>query len=143
MSSRLMPPNPGARYFTVSTILSVSLVARQSGNASTLANSLKSIALPSMTGSAASGPISPRPRTAVPSVTTATMLPFDGEVPDGIRVVSDRLADPGDTRRVGHREVVARPQRRLRRHFDLAAEVERGTCDPTRARPRRPAAHEP
>ena len=35
---------------------------------------LKSIALPSITGSAPSGPMSPSPRTAVPSVTTATVL---------------------------------------------------------------------
>ena len=35
---------------------------------------LKSIALPSITGSAASGPMSPKPKTAVPSVTTATVL---------------------------------------------------------------------
>ena len=40
------------------------------------ANSLKSIALPSMTGMAASGPMSPKPRTAVPSLTTATELPL-------------------------------------------------------------------
>jgi len=59
---------------TVSTIFSGSLVARQIGNASTPANSLKSIALPSITGSAASGPMSPSPSTAVPSVTTATAL---------------------------------------------------------------------
>ena len=74
MSSRFTPPKPGAISFTVSTILSTSLVARQIGKASTPANSLKSIALPSMTGSAASGPMSPRPSTAVPSVTTATVF---------------------------------------------------------------------
>ena len=59
---------------TVATISSGSFVSRQIGNASTPANSLKSIALPSMTGIAASGPMSPRPRTAVPSLTTATVL---------------------------------------------------------------------
>jgi hypothetical protein len=37
---------------------------------------LKSIALPSITGIAAAGPMSPRPSTAVPSVTTATVLPL-------------------------------------------------------------------
>ncbi len=36
------------------------------------ANSLNSIALPSMTGIAAWGPMSPSPSTAVPSLTTAT-----------------------------------------------------------------------
>ncbi len=38
------------------------------------ANSLKSIALPSITGIAASGPMLPSPRTADPSLTTATEL---------------------------------------------------------------------
>ena len=76
ISSRLTPPKAGASSFTVSTILSLSLVARQTGKASTPANSLKSIALPSITGSAASGPMSPNPSTAVPSVTTATELCF-------------------------------------------------------------------
>ena len=76
MSSRLMPPKVGARNFTVRTISSTSLVSRQMGKASTSANSLNSSALPSMTGMAASGPISPRPRTAVPSDTTATRFPL-------------------------------------------------------------------
>ncbi len=39
------------------------------------ANFLNSIALPSITGLAASGPIAPRPSTAVPLVITATRLP--------------------------------------------------------------------
>ena len=52
-------------------------MSRQIGHASTPANSLKSIALPSITGIAASGPMSPRPRTAVPSVTTAIVLPLE------------------------------------------------------------------
>ncbi len=55
-------------------ISSGSLVSRQIGNASTPANSLKSIALPSITGIAASGPMSPSPSTALPSETTATVL---------------------------------------------------------------------
>ena len=76
MSSRLMPPNVGAAALTNATISSTSLVAMQSGNASTPANSLKSIALPSITGIAASGPMSPSPSTAVPSETTATVLPL-------------------------------------------------------------------
>ena len=49
-------------------------VARQTGQASTPANCLNSRALPSMTGRAASGPMLPRPSTAEPSVTTATVL---------------------------------------------------------------------
>ena len=74
MSSRLMPPNAGAMCVTVWTISSGSLVERQIGNASTPPNSLNSTALPSITGIAASGPMSPRPSTALPSETTATVL---------------------------------------------------------------------
>ena len=74
MSSRLMPPKPGAIAVTAATISSTSFVARQIGQASTPPNSLNSIALPSITGIAASGPMSPRPSTAVPSLTTATVL---------------------------------------------------------------------
>ncbi len=74
MSSRLMPPNVGAISFTASTILSGSWVSRAIGKASTWANSLNSIALPSITGIAASGPMSPSPSTALPSVTTATVF---------------------------------------------------------------------
>ena len=55
-------------------ISSVSLVFRASGQASMPANSLNSMALPSITGIAASGPMSPSPSTAVPSVTTATVF---------------------------------------------------------------------
>ena len=69
-----MPPKVGAIAFTVATISSGSFVSRQIGNASTSANSLKSIALPSITGIAASGPMSPSPSTAVPSETTATVF---------------------------------------------------------------------
>ena len=76
ISSRLMPPKHGAMYFTALMISSVSVVSRQIGNASTPPNSLKRTAFPSMTGIAASGPIFPRPKTAVPSETTATRLPF-------------------------------------------------------------------
>jgi hypothetical protein len=52
------------------------LVARQMGKASTPAKYLKRTAFPSITGKAASGPISPNPKTAVPSVTTATIFPL-------------------------------------------------------------------
>ena len=75
MSSRLMPPKVGAICWTSLTISSTSVVSMHSGKASTPASSLKSIALPSMTGIAASGPMLPRPSTAVPSETTATVWP--------------------------------------------------------------------
>ena len=76
ISSRFIPPKQGAILFTVSTISSTSFVSKQIGNASTLANSLNRIDLPSITGIPARGPISPKPNTAVPSDTTATKLPF-------------------------------------------------------------------
>jgi hypothetical protein len=72
MSSRLMPPKEGASRATVSTISSTSRQSSATGTASTPPNSLKRIALPSITGSEAAGPMSPRPSTALPSVTTAT-----------------------------------------------------------------------
>ncbi len=46
----------------------------QIGNPSTPAKFLNSSALPSITGRAALGPMSPRPSTAVPSVTMATVF---------------------------------------------------------------------
>jgi hypothetical protein len=77
-------------------------------------NSLKSIALPSMTGMAASGPMSPRPRTAVPSLTTATELPLMVSVPGLARVGGEWPdAHARHARRVGHRERVAGDQRHL------------------------------
>ncbi len=74
MSSRLIPPKVGAISRTASMIFSGSWVSRQIGKASMSANSLNSIALPSITGIAASGPMSPRPSTAEPSETTATVF---------------------------------------------------------------------
>ncbi len=74
MSSRLMPPKTGAMSCTVRTISSTSWVSRQIGKASMSAKRLNSAALPSITGSEAAGPMLPRPSTADPSVTTATVL---------------------------------------------------------------------
>ena len=74
MSSRLMPPKVGAISSTALMISSASWVSRQIGKASTSANSLNSIALPSITGIAASGPMLPSPSTALPSETTATVF---------------------------------------------------------------------
>ena len=76
ISSKLIPPKHGAIFLTVLMISSVSFVSRQIGNASISANSLNKRAFPSITGIAASGPISPSPNTAVPSDTTATKFPF-------------------------------------------------------------------
>ena len=74
MSSRLTPPKVGAISSTARTISSASWVSRQIGKASTPANSLKSMHLPSITGIAASGPMLPSPSTAEPSETTATVF---------------------------------------------------------------------
>ena len=76
MSSRLIPPYAGAMCATVSTISSTSVVSRQIGTQSMPPNSLNSSDLPSITGSAATGPMSPRPRTAVPSVTMRIEFAF-------------------------------------------------------------------
>ena len=72
ISSRLIPPKVGAMALMVAIISSISCVARTIGKASILAKRLKSTALPSMTGSAASGPMLPRPSTAEPSEIIAT-----------------------------------------------------------------------
>ncbi len=61
-------------------------------------NRLNSAALPSITGSAAPGPRSPNPSTAVPSVTTATLLPFtvSRRTSSGLAAIaSDTRATPG------------------------------------------------
>ncbi len=98
MSSRLMPPNAGAMICTVRTISSVSWVSRQSGQASMPANRLNRAALPSITGMAAYGPTLPRPSTAEPSVTTATLLRLtvSRRTSSGLAAMaSDTLATPG------------------------------------------------
>ncbi len=76
MSSRFTPPKDGASRTTVSTISSTPVQSRAIGTASTPPNCLKRMALPSITGREAPGPMSPRPSTAVPSVTTATTCDF-------------------------------------------------------------------
>ena len=78
MSSRLIPPKLGASRTTVSMISSTSVVSRQIGTASTPPNCLNSTALPSITGIAAAGPMSPRPE-------------HGGAVGDD----RDRVGDPG------------------------------------------------
>ena len=96
---------------------------RHSGKASTPASSLNSIALPSITGIAASGPMLPRPSTAVPSETTATVLPLivSAQAASGSSWIALRHAR--DAGRVGHREVVAGLDRDLAVDLDLAALV--------------------
>ena len=103
MSSRLIPPKPGAIARTVAMISAGSWVERQIGQASMSAKRLKSNALPSMTGRAARGPMLPRPSTAEPSVTTATELPLTVRRParDGSAAISSQgHATPGVYARV-------------------------------------------
>ena len=74
ISSRLMAPKVGSRYLQVLMISSTSCVFKHKGKESTPANSFNRMDLPSMTGMAASGPMLPRPKTAEPSVMTATIF---------------------------------------------------------------------
>ena len=76
MSSKLIPPKVGSKSLTVSINFSISSVSKQIGKASTPANVLKSTDFPSITGIAASAPMFPRPRTAVPLETMATRFPL-------------------------------------------------------------------
>ena len=108
---------------TALTISSASWVSRQIGKASTPANSLNSMHLPSITGIAASGPMLPSPSTALPSETTATVFFLIVYSKALARSCVDVHADAGDAGRVGHREVVARLHRVLVVHVDLAAAV--------------------
>jgi hypothetical protein len=67
-------------------------------NTSMPANFLNRTALPSMTGFAASGPIAPRPNTAVPFVITATRFEraVKVEASTGSRAISSQAtATPG------------------------------------------------
>ena len=74
MSSRFTPPKEPESSSTVLTISSTSLLLTHRGMASTSPKALNKAHFPSITGIPASGPISPSPRTAVPSVTTATVF---------------------------------------------------------------------
>ena len=74
MSSRLMPPKEPEIRYTALTNSSTSWVLMHRGKASTPPKALNSTHLPSITGMPASGPMSPRPSTAEPSVITAHRL---------------------------------------------------------------------
>ena len=75
MSSRLMPPKVGAISLTAWMNCSGSFVATSMSKTSIPAKRLKRTPFPSITGFPARAPMSPRPRTAVPLVITATRLP--------------------------------------------------------------------
>ena len=76
ISSRFIPPKTGAISLTVLTISSVSCVSKQIGKALRPANFLKRAALPSIIGIDAAAPMLPKPSTALPSDTTATVRPL-------------------------------------------------------------------
>ena len=123
MSSRLIPAKPGATALTTAMISSTSWVSRHSGQASMSPNRLNSAALPSITGSAAFGPMLPSPSTADPSVTTAMLLRLMVSRRASSGFVRDGQADPRHPGRVDHRQVVPVADRVLAVHLDLAAEV--------------------
>jgi len=80
------------------TISSASCVSMQRGKASTAPNSLKRIALPSITGIAASGPMLPRPSTALPSETIAMQflrIVRLNEAPGSFSIARQMRATPG------------------------------------------------
>src|SRR4029453_5946717 len=79
-------------------LVGVFFLFREKGKASLPPNSLKSWHLPSITGIAAAGPISPRPSTAVPSETTAIVLPLIVRfqaLPGSAAIASQTRATPG------------------------------------------------
>ena len=77
MSSKLIPPNVGAIFFTVFTKSSIFFASISTSNTSMSAKILNKRPFPSMTGFDAKGPISPKPKTAVPFVMTATKFDFE------------------------------------------------------------------
>ena len=77
ISSKLIPPKVGAIAFTVSINLSTSVVSTSISKTSISAKILKSKPFPSITGLEASGPIFPKPKTAVPLEMTATKFPLE------------------------------------------------------------------
>ena len=105
MSSRLMPPKVGSSAAMMSTSLSGSRSSISMSKQSMPANFLNSTALPSITGLAASGPMAPRPSTAVPLVITAIRLAREVRLTAsaGSRTISSQAI--GDAGRIGEREV--------------------------------------
>ena len=98
MSSRLMPPNVGSSAAIMSTSLSGSRSAISRSKTSMPANFLNRTPLPSITGLPASGPMLPRPSTAVPLVMTATRFARAVSVAASAgsrRISSQAAATPG------------------------------------------------
>ena len=123
MSSRLIPAKPGATALTTAMISSTSWVSRHNGQASMSPNRLNSAALPSITGSAASGPMLPKPEHSRPVGDHRDAVAFHRQSAGVLRILRDGQADPGHARRVDHRQVVPVADRVLAVHLDLAAQV--------------------
>ena len=102
MSSRLMPPNVGARRTTVSTISSVSVVARATGIASTPPNCLNSTALPSITGIDGGRPDVAQAQHGRAVGDDGDGVGDPGVLVGGLGVGDDRLAHAGHAGRVRH-----------------------------------------
>ena len=119
MSSRLMPPKVGSSAATVSTTRSMVSAAISMSNTSMPANFLNRTALPSITGFDASGPILPRPSTAVPLETTATRLARIVSEAASAGFVGNRRAGGGHARRIGEREVALVGERLGRLDLEL------------------------
>ena len=99
MSSRLMAPKVGSSAAMTSTSLAGSFSSISMSNTSTPANFLNSTPLPSITGLEASGPMSPRPSTAVPLVMTPTRLPravYLKALTGSLTISSQGAATPGE-----------------------------------------------
>ena len=76
MSSKLIPPNDGAKFLIELIISSVFFEVYFKINRIYISKSFKQTALPSITGFDASAPKLPKPRIAEPLLITATKLPL-------------------------------------------------------------------
>ena len=97
-----------------------SFCASSMSNTSMPANFLNRQPLPSITGLPASGPMLPRPSTAVPLVTTADEIAAGGVFVRLGGSGDDRHAGLGDARRIGEREIALRDHRLRRRDRDFS-----------------------
>ena len=120
MSSRLIPPKVGSSNWQSLMISSGSWLFTSMSKTSTSAKRLKRTALPSMTGLPARAPMSPRPSTAVPLLSTATRLPRAGVLEGVLRILLDFKAGLGNAGRVGQAQIALRAARLGGRDFNLS-----------------------
>ena len=111
MSSRLMPPKVGSSSWqTLDNFVRVVAVEFDVEDIH-IGKAFEQDALPSITGLPASAPMLPRPRTAVPLVTTADQVAARGVVESFLRIVVDLQARFGDARGVGQAQIALRAAR--------------------------------